>query len=98
MRGKGGKGKLQKNSSSKLYMSKNIPARLYIKFTLKVLIFRVLRPIISPLGMLPGQAGAMLPLHLEPLLCIAVAFVCVIADGKFGGWPATFQPIYINLN
>ena len=48
--------------------------------------------------MLPGLAGVMLPLHLEPLLCTAVAFAHVIADGEFGGWPATFQPIYINLD
>ena len=32
------------------------------------------------------------------LLCTVVAFAHVIADGEFAGCPATFRPIYINLD
>ncbi len=74
-------------------MSKNIQVRLYVKFIVKVFIFRVPR-FITQVNNDIGRGSSVVRVSSRYGLCTVIVFTHVIANGEITGHPATLWPIY----
>jgi len=73
-------------------MCENLELRLYIKFIIEGLIFRVLWPI-SQVCNDTSRGNSVARRVVASLLSTVVAFACTIANGEFAGWPTTHHPV-----